>query len=63
MSRRSPARGYRRDGLRGLLAGVRRGAVVVEALQPQDYVRLGELPIAYADLRLRFVDATVLAVT
>jgi len=42
---------------------VRRGAVVVEALQPQDYVRLGELPIAYADLRLRFVDATVLAVT
>jgi predicted nucleic acid-binding protein len=44
------------------LQDVRRGAFVVEDLQPRDYLRLGELLIAYADLRLGFVDAAVLAV-
>lgn len=44
------------------LDDVRRGAFVVEDLQRRDYDRLGELLIAYADLRLGFVDAAVLAV-
>jgi predicted nucleic acid-binding protein len=45
------------------LRDVQRGAFVVEGLQPADYVRLSELLVAYADLRLGFVDAAVLAVT
>jgi predicted nucleic acid-binding protein len=45
------------------LQDVRRGAFVVEDLQPLDYTRLSELLVDYADLRLGFVDAAVLAVT
>jgi predicted nucleic acid-binding protein len=45
------------------LKDVRRGAFVVDGLQPRDYVRLGELLATYTDLRLGFVDAAVLAVT
>jgi len=45
------------------LEDVRRGAFVIEDLRQRDYARLGELLIAYADLRLGFVDAAVLAVT
>jgi predicted nucleic acid-binding protein len=45
------------------LQDVERGAFVVEDLKPQDYARLSELLVAYADLRLGFVDAAVLAVT
>jgi predicted nucleic acid-binding protein len=45
------------------LRDVERGAFVIEGLQPADYVRLSELLVAYADLRLGFVDAAVLAVT
>ena len=41
---------------------VQRGAFVIEELQTRDYVRIGELLSAYADLRLGFVDAAVLAV-
>ena len=44
------------------LADVRRGAFVVEALESGDYERVTELLVAYADLRLGFVDAAVLAV-
>ncbi|MDQ3678360.1 MAG: VapC toxin family PIN domain ribonuclease [Actinomycetota bacterium] len=44
------------------LEDVQRGAFLIEDLQPGDYVRLRELLIAYADLRLGFVDAAVLAV-
>jgi len=44
------------------LDDVRRGAFVVEELQARDYTRIGELLDAYADLRLGFVDAAVLAV-
>jgi len=44
------------------LDDVRRGAFVIEDLQPRDYVRIGELLSAYADLRLGFVEAAVLAV-
>jgi predicted nucleic acid-binding protein len=40
-----------------------RGAFTIEALLPEDYVRIGELLNAYTDLRLGFVDAAVLAVT
>jgi len=40
-----------------------RGAFRIEALLPEDYARIGELLQGYADLRLGFVDAAVLAVT
>jgi len=46
----------------GFLDDVRRGAFVVEDLQARDYARVSELTAAYADLRLGFVDAAVLAV-
>ena len=51
------------SAFRAFLQDVERGAFVVEDLQPQDYARLGELLVTYADLRLGFVDAAVLAVT
>lgn len=41
----------------------RRGAFMVEALQSLDYARVGTLLTTYADLRVGFVDAAVLAVT
>jgi len=44
------------------LDDVQRGAFVIEKLETRDYVRIGELLSAYADLRLGFVDAAVLAV-
>lgn len=44
------------------LEDVQRGAFVVDELQARDYVRVAELLSAYADLRLGFVDAAVLAV-
>ncbi|MBA3748114.1 MAG: VapC toxin family PIN domain ribonuclease, partial [Solirubrobacterales bacterium] len=44
------------------LDDVQRGAFVVEPLESRDYVRVGELLGTYADLRLGFVDASVLAV-
>ncbi|MGI8803772.1 MAG: hypothetical protein ACR2KV_16675 [Solirubrobacteraceae bacterium] len=46
----------------GRLRARRRGAFVVEQLHPGDYVRIAELLRTYADLRLGFVDAAVLAV-
>jgi predicted nucleic acid-binding protein len=39
-----------------------RGAFVIEELQQADYVRIGELLTTYADLRVGFVDAAVLAI-
>lgn len=45
-----------------LLDDVERGAFVIEGLRPGDYVRVGQLLIEYADLRVGFVDAAVLAV-
>lgn len=44
------------------LDDVHRGAFAVEDLSAQDYTRLSELLISYADLRLGFVDAAVLTV-
>ncbi len=40
----------------------RQGAFIVEDLQPADYARVGELLSTYADLRVGFVDAAVMAV-
>jgi predicted nucleic acid-binding protein len=39
-----------------------RGTFVIEELEPADYLRVGELLTTYADLRVGFVDAAVLAV-
>jgi uncharacterized protein len=44
------------------LDDMRRGAFVVEDLREPDYVRVAELLAEYADLRIGFVDAAVLAV-
>ena len=44
------------------LDDVRRGAFVVEDLRERDYPRIAELLDEYADLRVGFVDAAVLAV-
>ena len=40
----------------------RRKAFLVQTLEPVDYARVGELLTTYADLRVGFVDAAVLAV-
>lgn len=45
-----------------VLDQVESGAFVIEELQPADYTRIGELLRTYADLRVGFVDAAVLAV-
>lgn len=44
------------------LEDCRSGAFVVEALQPLDHARVGTLLTTYADLRIGFVDAAVLAI-
>lgn len=44
------------------LDDVHRGAFAIEELHPRDYLRVAALLRAYADLRLGFVDAAVLAV-
>jgi predicted nucleic acid-binding protein len=44
------------------LDDVRQGAFVIEDLRERDYVRIAELLDEYADLRIGFVDAAVLAV-
>ena len=46
-----------------LLGEIDRGAYEVEDLLASDYRRVGELLNTYADLRVGFVDAAVLAVT
>lgn len=51
------------DAFMSFLDDCARGAFRIEALRPDDYARVGELLKAYADLRLGFVDASVLAVT
>ena len=44
------------------LGDCRRGAFQIEELETADYARVGELLTTYADLRVGFVDAAVLAV-
>ena len=51
------------DAFRAFLDDSARGAFTIEALLREDYERVGELLQTYADLRLGFVDAAVLAVT
>lgn len=46
-----------------LLDEISRGAYEVENLTPADHRRVGEILTTYADLRVGFVDAAVLAVT
>jgi predicted nucleic acid-binding protein len=46
-----------------LLGQIDSGALVVEDLLPEDYRRVSALLTTYADLRVGFVDAAVLAVT
>lgn len=50
------------DPMRRVLADVKSGAFTVEALVGADYDRIGELLKTYADQRIGFVDAAVLAV-
>ncbi len=50
------------DALPALLETVRRGELDVIDLGEKDYVRVQELMRTYADLRVGFVDAAVLAV-
>ncbi len=45
-----------------VLADARSGAFKIEALTATDYERAGELMATYADLRVGFVDAAVLAI-
>ncbi len=51
-----------REAFPALLDEIRRGAFVVEPLLDTDYERVSQLTRAYADLRVGFVDAAVLAV-
>jgi predicted nucleic acid-binding protein len=46
-----------------VLDQVRRGALVIEDLTKEDYERISELLQTYADLKVGFVDCSVLAVT
>jgi uncharacterized protein len=50
------------DAFPALLESIHRGELDVLPLSAQDYVRSGELMRTYADLRVGFVDAAVLAV-
>lgn len=45
-----------------LLEDVERGAFVIEELRVADYARVARLLTEYADLRVGFVDAAVLAI-
>jgi predicted nucleic acid-binding protein len=54
---------YTREGSFGaVLDQVGSGALVIEELVAQDYERVDELLRAYGDLKVGFVDCTVLAV-
>ena len=50
------------DTFVSLLEDCRSGGLVIEDLEPVDYARAGELLRTYADLRVGFVDAAVLAI-
>jgi len=45
-----------------VLEQIEHGAIEIKDLEPADYVRVGELLTAYADLHVGFVDAAVLAI-
>jgi len=50
------------DAFPAILDQIRAGALEVEDLTESDYMRIAELLRKYADLRVGFVDAAVLAV-
>jgi uncharacterized protein len=50
------------DAFTGFLDDCRQGGFVIAELERADYVRIGELLTTYADLRVGFVDAAVLAI-
>jgi len=52
----------RRDRFVEVLRSIRAGAVEIADVRPADYVRAEELLETYADLRVGFVDAGVLAI-
>jgi predicted nucleic acid-binding protein len=51
------------DAFKAFLDDCARRAFRIEPLLDEDYARVGELLVRYADMRLGFVDAAVLAVT
>ncbi len=51
-----------REAVTTMLDEINRGAYEVENLTPGDYRRVGEILTTYADLRVGFVDAAVLAI-
>jgi hypothetical protein len=56
------ARGMDRGAVDALLDEIQQGTYVVEDLLASDYRRVRELLATYADLRVGFVDAAVLAI-
>jgi uncharacterized protein len=56
------SRTHQTDTFVRFLEDCRREAFLLEALKPADYARVGEILTTYADLRVGFVDAAVLAV-
>jgi predicted nucleic acid-binding protein len=56
------ARQRDRLAVTAMLEEIHRGAYEVEDLTPADYARVRELLTTYADLRVGFVDAAVLAI-
>ncbi len=55
-------RGFGAEPMVRVLADARSGAFTIESLTAGDYERVGELIATYADLRVGFVDAAVLAI-
>lgn len=55
-------RNFGPDPMRRVLNDVKSGALTAEALVAADYDRVGELMKTYADQRIGFVDAAVLAI-
>lgn len=55
-------RGFGTEPMTRVLGDARSGAFDVKELIATDYERVGELMMTYADLRVGFVDAAVLAV-
>ncbi len=56
------SRAFGPDAFPAFLDQIRDGVLVVESLTDRDYERTAELMRTYADLRVGFVDAAVLAV-
>jgi uncharacterized protein len=55
-------RNFGPEPMKRVLVDVKTGALEIEPMIGPDYVRVGELMTIYADLRVGFVDAGVLAI-